>query len=1284
VMCIYRPTTILLRGVMMNAASLTYRESLRNAAKKLVCALGAAAAVLVLCLPMFSQGAVGTILGAVLDSSGGAIAGAKVTITDVARGTARELTTDAAGQYTAPSLLVGTYTVRAEAKGFQAEERTDVLLELSESARVDLKLTPGAQTQTITVTGESPAINSTDATLGGTVTNQSVQSLPLISRNFLQLLQLRPGVVDVPGGGGTATTTNGRREGADVILIEGVSQFDLATSNVLINGAQKGGAVDELPLDSIQEFSTQQSPQAEYGWRDGSSVNLAIKSGTNSIHGSAYAFGRDASATDAKQFSAAPGPEQLGNLTIEQPGFTVGGPLIKDKLFWFVSGEFFRQSSFNPASVTVPADLTMVGLPKPTGCSPSLPTGNCAFSMVDACNDILLQAAPNNVINPLSAQISGLNPATCAISRSSTSVENLWPYNPTNSATTFPNPATTTPSNNGLAKVDYSPSQHHHLDGFVYISRETTAADSNLLPEWSTLGVGSTSEYAGAWTWTPNSNWVNDLRGGAAPNFGNSVAADTGVSPASPYSLASPYTSGGYGINTGTSGFGLMCINVGGIFSSTSGLGDCGKNGIRGPQYQMDFTDKVSYLHGNHAFKWGYEYVFVHFDDSSTASQSGFASFTSLETFLQGTPTNGNIINGDNTDHWREQWDAAFFQDTWRITPKVTLTPGIRYEYIGAPHSIVNKMGNFDPNNQFGAIQVGPGLPNSTVTHPLKTNFNPRVGVAWDIFGNGKTVLRAGVGNLSSFPGINSVAGNQVPYGATLCNAVSVVTCTGAALIRSAPAIPANEVAPVSFSANPTWTCGAITPLPAGCGTGAATIFPDSQASPTCGTSPKGGLVQCSMLVSDPHLKNPKSIQWNVDVQRAITNQLTLDVAYVGVHGYDEIHTVDLNEPAVGSGWNPNSPSQTISAATCLGSLVSPVAPTQTTLSKCAADTKAEQLARPYNVAFPYFQYIAQTTNGFVSNYNGLQVTLDSRNYHGLSFLTAYTYSHAQDDWTKSSQATAALANPANQQYQYGNSDMDVRNRLRFSPTYMIPGIKSPGQMLEGWQISAIWALQNGFAWAPNDQSKDDWSGTGENLDAAIPNPNNGAWQSWNYSGPTSAFSNAGGTPIPCYGAASGCTPWATAPTAIWQTCSAAAVAPYSTTLLQDLALAALTSSRGACYMQKGGILTPPAYGTLGNGTRGMFTGPTFQNVDVSVQKMWKFKERYSAVFRIECYNVFNHVNFAQFSDGASDPSGGGGPGTLLAGSAGFGFATTAQPLTAAGSAGSGNRQFQFGLKLAF
>ena len=180
----------------------------------------------------------------------------------MARGTTRELTTDAAGEYTAPELLSGTYTVRAEAKGFQTVEHTNVLLEVAQQVRVDLTLMPGEQTQTVTVTEEIPAIDTTSSTLGDTVTSQSMVALPLLNRNFLNLVQLSPGVVDMPGGGaaGTAWSTNGRKEGADVVVIEGVNQFDLATPNVLINGQNKGGGDTELPLDSVQEFSTLAEP----------------------------------------------------------------------------------------------------------------------------------------------------------------------------------------------------------------------------------------------------------------------------------------------------------------------------------------------------------------------------------------------------------------------------------------------------------------------------------------------------------------------------------------------------------------------------------------------------------------------------------------------------------------------------------------------------------------------------------------------------------------------------------------------------------------------------------------------------------------------------------------------------------------------------------------------------------------------------------------------------------------------------------------------------------------
>jgi hypothetical protein len=230
-------------------------------------------------------------------------------------------------------------------------------------------------------------------------------------------------------------------------------------------------------------------------------------------------------------------------------------------------------------------------------------------------------------------------------------------------------------------------------------------------------------------------------------------------------------------------------------------------------------------------------------------------------------------------------------------------------------------------------------------------------------------------------------------------------------------------------------------------------------------------------------------------------------------------------------------------------------------------------------------------------------------------------------------------------------------------------------QLLQGWQISAIWAKQSGFAWAPNDQKNNDWGGTGESNNT-IPSPNNGIWQTWNYTGPKGAFSGNGANPIPCYvaKALAGCTLFSAAGVSpdILNACLTAAQAPYSgNTQQQQLAILALTSAKGACYMQNGGILTPPAYGTLGNAGRGVFTGPGYQDWDFTLAKMWHIKERYTSQLRIECYNCFNNLNFLMFSDGASDPSAGGN----VVGNALFGYHNAQQ---------GNSRQFQFGLKIMF
>ena len=335
-------------------------------------------------------------------------------------------------------------------------------------------------------------------------------------------------------------------------------------------------------------------------------------------------------------------------------------------------------------------------------------------------------------------------------------------------------------------------------------------------------------------------------------------------------------------------------------------------------------------------------------------------------------------------------------------------------------------------------------------------------------------MLRAGIGLLSSFPSITTFV-QSVPFGSNLIDASgnTVVSHTGDPISQASSFIIPYVAGDLSG-----WNSGA--PIFPNVGTGAAA---------PCSAAPTG--TQCQTNAPDPDFKYTKSLQWNVDVQRAITSRLTVDVAYVANHGFDETLVTDLNSVPVGTGWTP----AVITA--CLNSTNGSTA----SGTACKPNAAAIKTARPFNAAFPWFNYIIRPTSGFRSNYNGLQMSLDGRNYHGVSFLASYTFSHSLDTWSRSSQTAPILVDPTKPDYQYGNGDSDIRHRVRFSPTWRIPGIKSPGQMLEGWSIGSILALQGGFAWGAVDQTKNDWAGNGANANANT-RPNNGVWQTWNLSGP--------------------------------------------------------------------------------------------------------------------------------------------------------------------------------------
>jgi hypothetical protein len=1202
------------------------------------------AAILLLSPPVFAQTSQGTIQGTVADQTGGAIARATVSVIDAARGITRTLITDSAGAYVAPNLTPGPYTVRAEAMGFQTVDHPNVNVEVGQSLRVDFSLQPGAQNQTITVTSEVPAINTTDATLGGTVSNQAINALPLNGRNYQRLLQLRPGVVAAIGQGTGSASSNGLRAGQNVTFLEGlVTIGPLGGGDILNTAYHQGDSTSLLPIDAVQEFNVQQYPKAEYGWGVGAVQNVGVKSGTNTIHGTAYAFGRDSALDASNEFLGSVVPMEL-----QQYGATAGGHIIKDKLFWFLGYEKLQYSVGDSANPTVPSDYP-TQLTGPTLAQDP----NASLTFVDAC---LALPSGRASVNPLSALLAGLPPGSCVPQQASSTpgnlFENVFPFVTTapvaNKAVTYaPGLITQNPIHNGIAKLDYNINAANHLSGMYFVGYAQSTVQTNqnqLFPQWQNAQESKIQDYNGSWVWTPNSSWVNEFRGGYAQNFLKAAAVDENVNDANTWPT-------GYGMNTGVTNpqyGGFPQITIKG-FNGFLGMGP--QRGIRGPAGTIDLVDHVSYLRGKHAFKFGFEVLDEIGTNNAYSRAAGKVAFSSLQNFLSGTVQNGQIFLGNALQVTRALSYAGFAQDDWRVTPRITLNLGLRYEFNAPPTGKNDFIANFYPNANpatTSAIgQAGGAFP------PLYNgdywDFSPRFGAAWDVRGDGKTVVRIAA----------SLMYNLEPQGVLIDLNPLGANVPSVGYNSSGTAINANTPSDLHLAANQiNWNTTGGTVFPTGLTLNYGGPHAGTYTGLSCTATGDPNILTlgyvatpCSFLAStDPNFKTPHVGQWSLDIQHAITNTLSVEAAYVGNHGR-LAGQIDVNQPPVGAGWTAAR------VTACLNSAL-------TNFNNCKVDSNAETQAQTYYNQFPYLQNISQNCDCDFSNYEALQVTVTERASNGLTFLAGYTLSHALSSTTSSGSSPADMRNLS---HNYGTTSSDSRNRFTFSMTYAVPGRKAPGQMLQGWTVSPIVSAYGAQPWTASDATND-IIGTAELNNTAT------GFQPWNYSGLASAF-NETEQSIPCYGKMSGCKAFATlpggAPPAV---CQAAAQAPYAgNAQLQQLALASLYDI--GCYVQGGGVLTPPAYGTIGNAGQGFFRAQPFYNVDLSIAKKWTFRERYSAEFRAEFFNLFNRADFA--GPGSTDPSAGGSFGQAVATPDETGFTNS---VLGSGSA----RSAQFGLKLVF
>jgi hypothetical protein len=1218
--------------------------------RKAIPVLSACLAVLLASVPLFSQGTSGRILGAITDQSGGAVVGATVTVTDLQRGVARTLTVDETGAYNAPNLVPGTYKVRAEFQGFKPIERPNIGLGVGQEIRVDLTLQPGEQTQVVTVTEALPLTETTNAELGGTLSNQAINDMPLNGRNFSNLLQLRPGVTIYPGGSAMTQSTNGLRAHDNVYLVDGINNSQVFNGQSVMNNVMAAGdAGTILSIDAIEEFKTQQNPRAEYGWKPGAIVNVGIKSGTNSIHGTAYAYGRT-DAWDARNyFNSA--PQEKSPLGLEQYGGTVGGPIKKDKLFYFLN---YEAQSYVLGSVSpIQSPITVAGV------------GPTAQNMIGACK------AAGSAVTALSAQLAGLSTSCVPLAN----YPGLFPVNagtnPSDPSFLASGLTNTNDIQGGLVKLDYHLNQHHSLNGMYFLSQGSGSQNdapyqiqqmwlSDLYARAQTGGVN--------WVWTPNSRWVNEARVGYSHYYQTYMNGDSSQDPAN-YA----FNGSTYHFYTGVTDpflFGFPRVQIQSFSTSSFQLGGGSSwPKVVGPDATTTILDHVSYLRGNHAFKLGGEILVRSDVNNIPATAKGVIRFKRLQDFFTGVPNRVQTLTGDVERHLSNQGYAGFVQDDWRVKPRLTVNLGVRYEYNSPITEANGLLGSFSPT--LGLVQIGKQIP--TLYNPDHKNFAPRLGIAWDIGGNGKTVLRAGGG----------ISYSQLSYDifAALGNLVGTrVTPTGAALFVNGQQIASPGTIAVKAQS---FTGSALTNFQASLANNGPNNPLFGSLTPACGDgtplkTPVAGVVgtpsPCFAVAVDPNLKTPYVSTWTVDLQRALTNNLSLEVGYVGNHGTKMMGLKNINQPLVGAGWTPAA------IATCLN-------PAKL-YQNCAPDGAAIQSGRPYNSQFPYLNYIDQIFSGYNSNYNSLQVTAIQRNYHGLSLTAGYTYAHAldmaSDNWGN------ALLTPANNNGNikrdlYANSVFDIRHRFTLSMTYALPGIKSPGHLLEGWSINSITMLQTGTPWRTQDLTTD-FSGTAE---LGEPSATNTLGEPWNFFGNAKDFQSVHGLTPGSLGPNNpnpkGGIPWF-APTGNTANPTANAACNAKARALDGGAatgLAQAALSNLGCYAVNGSILIPPAYGTLGNTGRSPFTDTGFKNVDLSVTKVFTYKERYKAQFRAEFFNVFNHPNF-------SNPFGGpgGGPSASMDPSAGPPFASPPQTPDAASSnpvlGAGGSRAVQLGLKLIF
>lgn len=666
-----------------------------------------------------AQSSQGRVTGFVTDMSGAVISGARITITDTATGVSRVLSSSKSGEYIAPDLEPGPYSVQVEAKGFNSLVRTGLELEVGRDIRVDAKLQPGSVATTVTVTGAAPVIDTTNDVLGTTFSTTAINELPLQGRDFQNIVTLQPGIQRTPGGGFLTITANGNRATDNNFLVDGVDDNDAFYGETVLNEpGVTGTPATHLPIDAIQQFNVQSSPQADYGDKPGAIINLGIKSGTNQFHGSAYYFNRS-SAYDARNYYNPVG-QPFSALRLNQFGASAGGPILKDRLFIFANYEGVRDVVGNPLTLNTPI-TTLTS-------EDQNPEDNLAVAM-QQCAATCSQISGNLV------QYFLPNPGFTASS-----------IDPTLVFTDFNNQNR---EDNGITKVDFHASARNSFNGTYFIGDSDQVEEDSVYTNqrWLTVANTRAQLVGGSWLFLGSTRFTNQLHLGYNRLSQRLFQGDHTVNPTS------------YGINTGVTNpldFGMPEIRIAGFVNHTLG-GNLDYPLLTTPNQTWIVSDNANYLVGKHTLRFGGEYRVGGSDYTRDDYGPGEVQFSDLPSFTTGDARRGYAWIGDSRRLVSQKTFGLYLQDNWRATDKLIVSMGVRYDVsfpITEQHDL---LGNFDAN--LGLVQVG-----KQISRPYNTDWNniaPRFSVIYDLYGNGRTILRAGGGVISEVPHLSVFVGQS-------------------------------------------------------------------------------------------------------------------------------------------------------------------------------------------------------------------------------------------------------------------------------------------------------------------------------------------------------------------------------------------------------------------------------------------------------------------------------------------------------------------------------------------